>query len=59
MKTFVKYLVIIPLSIVLLYIYIYNEIVPKNLLTFILGLPIFIGIIVWIGSLFGKNKKEA
>ena len=57
MKTFVKYLVIIPLSIVLLYIY--NEIVPKNLLTFILGLPIFIGIIVWIGSLFGKNKKEA
>ncbi len=57
MKTFVKYLVIIALSIVLLYIY--NEIVPKNLLTFILGLPIFIGIIVWIGSLFDKNKKEA
>lgn len=56
MKTFVKYLVIIALSIVLLYIY--NEIVPKNLLTFILGLPIFIGIIVWIGSLFDKNKKE-
>lgn len=54
MKSIVKYMVVIVLAIVLLYGY--NTFVPKNLLTFIIGLPIYVGIILWVANLFEKRQ---
>ncbi len=55
MKSIVKYMVVIVLAIVLLYGY--NTSVPKNLLTFIIGLPIYVGILLWVVSLFEKRQS--
>lgn len=55
MKSIVKYMVVIVLAIVLLYGY--NTFVPKNLLTFIIGLPIYVGILLWVVSLFEKRQS--
>ena len=45
-----KYIILISLSIALLYIY--NTFVPKNVMTFIVGLPIFVGIILLVANRF-------
>lgn len=55
MKSLLKYVVTIALSIALLYGY--NTSVPKNLLTFIIGLPIYVGILLWVVSLFEKRQS--
>lgn len=55
MKSIVKYMVVIVLAIVLLYGY--NTSVPKNFLTFIIGLPIYVGILLWVVSLFEKRQS--
>lgn len=54
MKSLVKYMAVIVLSIALLYGY--NTFVPKNLTTFIIGLPIYVGIILWVANLFEKKQ---
>lgn len=45
-----KYIILMTLSIALLYIY--NTFIPKNVMTFIVGLPIFVGIILLVASRF-------
>jgi len=54
MKSLLIYAVTIALSILLLYIY--NLFVPKNLLTFMIGLPIYVGIVLWFVRLFQKKQ---
>jgi len=54
MKSLLIYAVTIALSILLLYIY--NLFVPKNLLTFMIGLPIYVGIVLWVVRLFEKKQ---
>ncbi|WP_161568889.1 hypothetical protein [Exiguobacterium sp. SL-9] len=53
MKSLVKYLAVIVLATALLYGY--NTFVPKNLMTLIIGLPIYVGIILWVVNLFEKK----
>lgn len=54
MKSFLIYAVTIALSILLLYGY--NLFVPKNLLTFMIGLPIYVSIILWVVRLFEQKQ---
>ncbi|UTT43733.1 hypothetical protein [Exiguobacterium aurantiacum] len=54
MKNLVKYTVVIALAIALLYGY--NTFIPKNLTTFIIGLPVYVGIILWIANLFETKQ---
>ncbi len=55
MKSFIKYMVVITLAIGLLYGY--NTFVPKNFLTFMIGLPIYVGIVLWVVHLFEKKQN--